>query len=304
MGSPNLQDRWWSSETVAVVTGANKGLGFEIVRRLAVEGLTVILTARDERRGLESTRELHGQGFRNVVFRTLDTSSRESVEDFADWLRYAYGGLDILVNNAAIFHNDNKYESAVETVRINYQGTINVIEKLLPMFRVSSAGARIVTLTSWAGRLFSINDESLRQQLVDENEFDQDFLDSVVQRYVQACRTGDGGPNGYANNAYRFSKVMINSYLRLLAERLANRPDGHKIYVHNAHPGFVHTDMHKKLKQCMDNETYIREVARGRFGSEELIDVEEGADTPIWLCLVPDIPSGLLWSKRQVMSYL
>jgi carbonyl reductase 1 len=145
--------RWWSAGTVAVVTGGNKGLGFEIVRRLAVEGLTVILTARSERRGLQSTRELHSQGLQNVVFRTLDISSPESVEEFAEWLRYAYGGLDILVNNAAIFHDDNKYDNAVECLNVNYYGTIDVIEKLLPLLRASPAGARIVTLSSWAGRL-------------------------------------------------------------------------------------------------------------------------------------------------------
>ena len=139
---------------MAVVTGGNKGIGMEIVRRLAAEGLTVILTARNERRGLAATRELHGQGLRNVVFRLLDISSVESVEEFADWLGYAYGGLDILVNNAAIFHNDNKYDSAVETLETNYQGNIAVIEKLLPMLKPSPAGARIVTVTSWAGRLF------------------------------------------------------------------------------------------------------------------------------------------------------
>lgn len=138
---------------------------------------------------------------------------------------------------------------------------------------------------------------------MDESEFDQEFVDSIARRYVEACRTGNGGPNAYANNAYRFSKVLLNAYLRLLAERLANRPDGNKIYVHNAHPGFVHTDMHRKLMKNMDYGTYKQEVARGRFGGEELVGVEEGADTPVWLCLVPHVPSGLLWSKRQVMSY-
>lgn len=146
-------DRWWNSDTVAVVTGGNKGIGFEIVRRLAVEGLTVILTARDERRGLEATHDLHAQGGENVVFRVLDISSEDSVEDFAEWLADTYGGLDILVNNAAVFFTDHSYQNAVQTLRTNYQGTMDVIEKLLPLFRPSRAGARIVTISSWAGRL-------------------------------------------------------------------------------------------------------------------------------------------------------
>lgn len=152
-GGGGATDRWWSSDTVAVVTGGNKGIGFEIVRRLAVEGLTVILTARDERRGLEATHDLHAQGCENVAFRVLDISSEESVEDFAEWLADTYGGLDILVNNAAVFYTDHSYQNAVQTVRTNYQGTMDVIEKLLPLFRPSRAGARIITISSWAGRL-------------------------------------------------------------------------------------------------------------------------------------------------------
>lgn len=151
---------------MAVVTGANRGLGFEIVRRLALEGFTVILTARDERGGLESTQELRSQGFQNVVFRRLDIGSEESVDDFVDWIGDTYGGLNLLVNNAAVFHNDNSYEGAVATVRINYQGTMEVIEKLLPLFRASDAGARIVTVTSWAGRLLVSHSISTWSSLV------------------------------------------------------------------------------------------------------------------------------------------
>lgn len=152
----------------------------------------------------------------------------------------------------------------------------------------------------------SVNNENLRRQLTDESEFDQDFIDETASRYLEACRTGNGGPNGYANNAYRFSKVLLNAYLRLLEDRLSDSSRPRKIDVHNAHPGFVHTDMHNQVLQILGYEAYVDQVAKGRFGGEQLIGVEEGADTPVWLCLVPHghIPSGLLWAKRQVMSYL
>lgn len=140
-------------ETVAVVTGANKGIGFEIVRRLALEGLTVVLTARNESRGITATQELHAQGLDNVVFHQLDVSNQESMNDFADWIQETYCGLDILVNNAAVYHDDSSYENAVESMSVNYRGTIDVIEALLPMLKSSHAGARIVTLSSWAGLL-------------------------------------------------------------------------------------------------------------------------------------------------------
>jgi carbonyl reductase 1 len=90
--------KWWSKDTVAVVTGANKGIGFEIVRQLAKEGITVVLTARDATRGAEAIQSLKREGFENVNFHTLDVGSQESIDALAEWLRTTYGGIDILVS--------------------------------------------------------------------------------------------------------------------------------------------------------------------------------------------------------------
>lgn len=84
---------------MAVVTGSNKGIGLAIVRKLAQEGLTVVLAARDEGRGLEATRDLPNEGLLNVVFRKLDISKAESVTEFAAWIKHTYGGLHILVHS-------------------------------------------------------------------------------------------------------------------------------------------------------------------------------------------------------------
>lgn len=290
-------------ETVAVVTGANKGIGFEIVRRLALEGLTVVLTARNESRGITATQELHAQGLDNVVFHQLDVSNQESMNDFADWIQETYCGLDILVNNAAVYHDDSSYENAVESMSVNYRGTIDVIEALLPMLKSSHAGARIVTLSSWAGLLRYLNDDNLRSQLMDATEFDEELLNRTAEEYLQACRNGEGAR--YANNSYRMSKALINGYLRLLTLRLANRRHGHKIHLHNTHPGLVQTDMYWKFRRQIDDDTYEAHVASGRFGSEQLIGVEEAAETPVWLCLTSDpLPSGRLWCKHQELSYI
>jgi NAD(P)-dependent dehydrogenase (short-subunit alcohol dehydrogenase family) len=82
---------------VAVVTGANKGIGLEIVRQLAKEGITVVLTARDATRGEEALESLKSQGLHNVNFHPLDVTSQESILALANWLRETYGGIDILV---------------------------------------------------------------------------------------------------------------------------------------------------------------------------------------------------------------
>jgi NAD(P)-dependent dehydrogenase (short-subunit alcohol dehydrogenase family) len=79
---------------VAVVTGSNKGIGLEIVRQLAKEGITVVLTARDRTRGEDALESLKSH---NVHFHPLDVTSQESILALATWLRETYGGIDILV---------------------------------------------------------------------------------------------------------------------------------------------------------------------------------------------------------------
>lgn len=84
-----------------MVTGANKGIGFETVRQLSSKGVTVILTARDEKRGRAATSLLHDQlglSADRVVFHQLDVSDPLSVEALADFIKEKFGRLDILVN--------------------------------------------------------------------------------------------------------------------------------------------------------------------------------------------------------------
>ena len=88
--------RWWSEETIAVVTGANRGIGFEIARQLAGHGLTVILTSRDTSVGIEAAKVLQEGGF-NVDVHQLDVLDHESISAFINWIKEKYGGIDILV---------------------------------------------------------------------------------------------------------------------------------------------------------------------------------------------------------------
>ncbi len=83
---------------MAVVTGANRGIGFEMVRQLAKEGITVVLTAHNATHGKEAIESLKNQGLHNVNFHTLDVASQESILALAEWLHKTYGGIDILVS--------------------------------------------------------------------------------------------------------------------------------------------------------------------------------------------------------------
>lgn len=89
--------RWWNSETIAVVTGANRGIGFEIARQLCGHGLTVILTSRDAAIGHEAASVLQEGGF-NAVSHQLDIRDPSSIQQFVDWVQNTYGFIDILVS--------------------------------------------------------------------------------------------------------------------------------------------------------------------------------------------------------------
>ncbi|WMV07868.1 hypothetical protein MTR67_001253 [Solanum verrucosum] len=81
----------------AVVTGANKGIGFETVKQLTNSGVTVVLTTRDKKRGTEATSLLNEQGFSNVVFHQLDVQDAHGIESLAKFIQTQYGRPDILV---------------------------------------------------------------------------------------------------------------------------------------------------------------------------------------------------------------
>lgn len=90
--------RWWSSETIALVTGANRGIGFEIAHQLAQHGVTIILTSRETAVGEEAAKVLQEGGL-NAVFHQLDIIDPSSIKACADWVQETYGGLDILVRH-------------------------------------------------------------------------------------------------------------------------------------------------------------------------------------------------------------
>jgi carbonyl reductase 1 len=168
---------------VAVVTGGNKGIGFAIVKKLVREfDGDVILSACDQTRGQQARSELEKEGLR-VIFQPLNISDSESIQQFKQYIEKQYGGLDVLVNNAAIAYKPNSTaplaEQARETLRVNFTGTLNLCKVLLPLVRPHG---RVVNVGSMAGHL-KIVKPNLQQQFTSDS-LTEEQLEVLMNQFI------------------------------------------------------------------------------------------------------------------------
>ena len=199
--------------TIALVTGANKGIGLETARQFGARGFTVLAGARDEERGLAAERELRADGV-DACFVLLDVTADASVREAADWIEREYGRLDILVNNAGIARGDPPSQTDLdvmhEVYEVNVFGVIRVTNAMLPLARRAPA-ARIVNVSSEVGSISSITDPA--------------------------------SPLGQmpASLAYPSSKAALNMITAIYARDLRDTP----IKVNAANPGYTKTDLNR-----------------------------------------------------------
>uniref|UniRef100_A0A1J3FGU2 Short-chain dehydrogenase/reductase n=2 Tax=Noccaea caerulescens TaxID=107243 RepID=A0A1J3FGU2_NOCCA len=285
--------RWWSSENVAVVTGANRGIGLEIARQLAGHGLTVVCTARNVDAGLEAAKSLSQQESLKVDFHQLDVTDSCSIREFGCWIKETFGGLDILVNNAGVNYNlgyDNSVEFAERAISTNYQGTKNMIKAMIPLMRPSLQGARIVNVSSRLGRVNGrrnrLANVELRDQLSNPDLLTEGLIDRTVSKFIDQVRDGTWESGGWPQTFtdYSISKLAVNAYTRLMAKELSTRPEGEKIYVNSFCPGWVKTAM------------------TGYAGN---MSPEDAADTGVWLSLVlsEEVVTGKFFAERREINF-
>lgn len=198
---------------VALITGANKGIGLETARQLGKQGITVIIGARDASRGAAAAAGLKSEGIDARVVQ-LDVTDRASISAAAQHIEKEFGRLDILINNAGMLNYAGEATPSTvpmatlrETFDLNFFGLIDVTQALLPLIRKSPAG-RIVNLTSILASL---------SEHADPNSpiFNSKFI------------------------AYDASKASVNMFTNHLAHELRDTP----VKVNAAHPGWVKTDM-------------------------------------------------------------
>lgn len=190
---------------IAVVTGANRGIGLAVARRLAQDGMQVVLTARDPTKGEAAGNALAADGL-PVRFYVLDVRERGQADRLAEWLDREFGRVDVLVNNAGVLpdlRGSRVLDVSAEVVRAametNLIGTLNVTQALAPLMKAHGYG-RIVNVSSELGQLAGM---------------------SV------------GSP------AYRMSKTALHALTRMLANELA----ASGVKVNAMSPGWVRTDL-------------------------------------------------------------
>lgn len=235
--------RWWSKDTVAIVTGANKGIGFSLVKQLAELGLTVILTARDGERGKKAVELLRDDHGLHVHFHLLDVSNPDSIKTFALWFEKRFGVLDILVNNAAVSFNEineNSVEHAETVIRTNFYGVKLLTEAVLHLFRRSYSIGRILNISSRLGSIGKMRNPAIKEMLLSEN-LSEEKIEGMVELFLEDVKKGTWKNRGWPEywTDYAVSKVALNAYSRILAERYK----GCGLSVNCFCPGFTQTSM-------------------------------------------------------------
>jgi len=227
---------------VAVVTGANKGIGLAVVKELCKQFTGVVyLTARDEGRGKAAVAELESAGLHPRFFQ-LDLDDEASIIRLRDHLQQQYGGLDILVNNAAIAYKNDSAASVIEqaenTLRVNFTETLSVCNLLFPLLR---PGARVVNVSSSCGLATKIPNLEIRKKFTNPNLTVEELV-ATVQQFIESVRAGTHQKEGWGNSMYVVSKVALSALTRLQHKAFLNdpRPD---IVINHIHPGYVDTDM-------------------------------------------------------------
>lgn len=202
-----------NTQKIALVTGANKGIGFETARQLGRQKVTVLLGSRDAARGEAAAGQLRQEGL-DVRALTIDVGNGESIRRAAELVAQEFGRLDILINNDGIMVDDQTKkvsEQTLETWRTTFDtnlfGVVATTQAFLPLLRKSPAG-RIVNLSSILG----------------SNTLHLDPGSPIYDAKLPA---------------YNVSKSAVNAWTVQLAYELRDTP----IKVNAAHPGWVKTEM-------------------------------------------------------------
>eukprot|EP00210_Caulerpa_lentillifera_P001284 g1238.t1 len=268
-------------QKVAVVTGANKGLGYCTTKQLCrrFDGV-VLLTARDSGRGHAAVAELRQEGL-HPVFHELDVTSLDSIRRLKSFIKANFGRVDVLVQNAGIACEDTfdgPDPSQVEkTIDTNFTGALEVFKELRPLLK---SGARVVNVTSGMGKLEILGPE-LRVKFADPH-LTEDQLVQLINEYLERSMDNDFHKHGWPNSPYGVSKLALIALTKVQARQL-ERNGLENVLVSSVSPGWVRTDM---------------------GGCNAPVSPDQGARSIVEIAFLPKCtPNGQFWRNGKLSSW-
>jgi NAD(P)-dependent dehydrogenase (short-subunit alcohol dehydrogenase family) len=226
-----------SSNKIALITGANKGIGYEVARQLGKQKCTVLVGARDAKLGQEAAAKLKQDGI-DARFVKLDVTRRDTIEAARAQIEKDFGRLDILINNAGIADRADGPPSRADidavgrTLQTNFVGALAVAQAMLPLIRKSAAG-RIVNVTSELGSITGFCDPNWK--------------------FAQVKFIG-----------YSASKAAMNMMTAQLAAELRDT----SIKVNSVNPGYTATDLNNNQGSQTIEEGSAETIRAALFGDD------------------------------------
>ena len=199
-------------QRVALVTGANRGIGYAIAKGLSEQGMTTILAVREPDKGAAACSRLQDQGL-DAYFELLDVADEKSIRTAVAHIQDRFERLDVLVNNAGILIDEDanvlnvSQDIVVKTLQTNVLGPLMLCQRCIPLMKADGYG-RIVNMASTLGSMTEMADPK-------------------------------SGLAGFGSPAYRLSKAALNAVTTLFAKEVR----GTNILINSVCPGWVRTDM-------------------------------------------------------------
>jgi NAD(P)-dependent dehydrogenase (short-subunit alcohol dehydrogenase family) len=227
-------------DKIAVISGANRGIGLEIGKQLLEIGWNVVFTARNMAEGRPLVNKLR-EVWKSAWYHQLDVTDEQSISDLAEYVEDTCGRLDVLINNAGIMIEENHRAMDMElddlhkTMATNFYGPLMLTRTMVPYFK-DSKDARVINVSSRMGQL-----------------------------------SGMGG--GHA--AYRISKAALNALTVIMAREL----EGEGIRVNTMCPGWVRTDLggpntEKSVEEGADTAVWLataNNIENGKFYADRKV---------------------------------
>ncbi|CAF2537734.1 unnamed protein product [Rotaria sp. Silwood2] len=235
-----------SQQRVILVTGANKGIGFEVVKKLANESSLInnliLLGCRDLKRGENALIRLGSPP--NVHLLHLDVSLQESITHATNQIKYKYDGqLDVVINNAAIGELQLTVDVARSMFATNYYGIKTLNEHLFPLIRENG---RVINVVSMCGSILLSEASKDLQEKYLSSTLTTEQLDRLVEDFISAIGTNSFEELGYNPKSsyliYSVTKAAVIALTRIEARQWSRAKN---VLVLSVCPGFCATDMNK-----------------------------------------------------------